>query len=297
LQDLHKEGVQADLIFLDPPYGDSVPFVEFSVFWNAILGIDASPDDDISVSDRSPKHESWERYRSELSAMFAGADRALKRSGHLLVTFNNNDAKAWQALYGEAQAARFGCDFAKYQLPAVVPAKAAFHPDGSYVGDVWAVFSCKDEAWTPSHDLKPVREALARVAAYRHGKVAVNLVRRTLAIAWLTNNIDASMIDQWPTLIDELFTDLGGHMMAFKSDLPKDVPHIEHHLSDLATEYLKSGPCTWLALYTEIAAQCADLGVPDATEVRQILGKRLVVSGKKILAIEEAKTGQMDLFN
>ena len=60
------EGKQFDLIFLDPPYGDSVPYTEFSNIWNSFLKNIPSSDLDISVSDRIDKNESWNRYSIKL---------------------------------------------------------------------------------------------------------------------------------------------------------------------------------------------------------------------------------------
>ena len=54
--------LKADLIFLDPPYGDSVPYTEFSNIWNSFLRVIPNSDEDISVSDRMDKKESWNQY-------------------------------------------------------------------------------------------------------------------------------------------------------------------------------------------------------------------------------------------
>ena len=42
-----------DLIFLDPPYGDSVPYLEYSSRWNAFRANIADPADEVVVADRS----------------------------------------------------------------------------------------------------------------------------------------------------------------------------------------------------------------------------------------------------
>jgi len=296
LSSLHEEGIRADLIILDPPYGDSVPFTEFSSFWNALLREEANLDDDISVSDRMNRAVSWQKYRRGLGDMFKRAHPLLSENGHILLTFNNNDSDAWAALYGEAQAAGFGCDDAKYQLPAVVSSKAAFHPQGSYVGDIWAVLSRRDASWEPSRDLGPAQDALARVAAFRAGRVAINLVQRTLALTWLAHNIDAEMIATWPDLMDELFEKDGKHILVYKADLPPDVPIINDMVMTLGREFMARGECQWKELYTSIATRCADLGVPDASEIRQILAPKLVMAGTKVLHFREDPPIQTSLF-
>lgn len=276
LSSLYGEGVRADLVILDPPYGDSVPFTEFSWFWNALLGQEACVDDDISVSDRMHRDVAWQNYRQGLGEMFQSASQVLSSKGRILLTFNNNDADAWEALYGEAQRAGLGCDEAQYQIPAVVSSKAAFHPDGSYTGDIWAVLSPRGEQWEPSRNLEPARVALARIAAFRNGRVARNLVRRTLALTWLAHNIDAELISTWPELIGQVFSKEGKHMLEYQGTLPVGVPVIDEYVSVLGRQLLDRGVHRWKDLYAAVAEKCAVYGIPDAGEVRQILEPMLL---------------------
>src|SRR5699024_2824648 len=49
LKGLRDDNVYADLIFFDPPYGDSVPYTEFSNMWNSFLQDIPNVNTDISV--------------------------------------------------------------------------------------------------------------------------------------------------------------------------------------------------------------------------------------------------------
>ncbi len=140
LRDLTRRGARYDLVFLDPPYGDSVPYLEFSALWNAFLGRQPDYRREVVVSDRTAQESGWEAYQAQLGQVIGGCARVLKPEGAVLVTFNNLDGRAWAALLGGLQGAGLRCESAHYVAPAVVSAKAQFAPEGSYQGDFWCVF-------------------------------------------------------------------------------------------------------------------------------------------------------------
>jgi predicted RNA-binding Zn-ribbon protein involved in translation (DUF1610 family) len=135
---------KAAVVFLDPPYGDSVPYLEFSAIWNGFLGVLPDPALDLAVSDRSRGDGTWQNYADELGRVVARVRHVLADRGRLVVTFNNKDARAWSALAGALAASGFTCRGSFYQHPAVVSAKAQLAPRGSYVGDYYGLF-------VPSH--------------------------------------------------------------------------------------------------------------------------------------------------
>ena len=132
--------LKADIIFLDPPYGDSVPYTEFSNIWNSFLRIIPNSDEDISVSDRMDKKASWNQYREKLNEFMRVFSQHLKPKGKLLITFNNNDMRAWESLLFSLQNNHFKCDAVFYQIPAVISSKAMMSPDSSYISDIYSVY-------------------------------------------------------------------------------------------------------------------------------------------------------------
>jgi adenine-specific DNA methylase len=174
------EGRRAAVVFLDPPYGDSVPYVEFSALWNSFLGVQVDPDLDIAVTDRGNREASWGRYESALASIVSSAAEQLAPDGSVVVTFNNKDARAWTALLRATQAAGLFAERVAYGAPAVVPTKAQLAPHGSYVGDFYCVL--RRAARRPSRDLSPVVHALrggsarAAMAAFLEHHVAADLV-------------------------------------------------------------------------------------------------------------------------
>ena len=180
------DGRRAALVFLDPPYGDSVPYVEFSALWNSFLGVPADPDADISVTDRGDRSTAWERYESALMATVASVAERLAPDGSVVVTFNNKDARAWAALLHATQGAGLFAKRVAHGAPAVVPTKAQLAPRGSYVGDFYCVL--RRTARRPSRDLSPVVHALrsgspnAAMTAFLEHHVAADLVSEVASL-------------------------------------------------------------------------------------------------------------------
>ncbi len=132
---------RADVVFLDPPYGDSVPYLEFSALWNAFLGPPPDPALDIAVSNRARGDGSWENYATSLASIATLVRRQLKDDGRVVATFNNKDPRAWQAFRSALEGAGLRCLGAFHQRPAVVSAKAQLARSGSYVGDYYGLYA------------------------------------------------------------------------------------------------------------------------------------------------------------
>jgi SAM-dependent methyltransferase len=193
-------GLGAKVAFLDPPYGDSVPYLEFSAMWNSFLGRLPPAESDIAVSDRAGAGGSWDDYARSLKRIVADLAPALRSDGLLVVTFNNRDLRAWRALLRALQDEGFGCEGAFYQHPAVVSAKAQLARDGSYVGDFYAAF--RQGGRTPRNELGPVREALRRAVPFdRDHPLDVRRLERAALTAWLRENISAELLDSLEVVV------------------------------------------------------------------------------------------------
>ena len=205
LQDLSATGQHADLVFLDPPYGDSVAFVEFSSIWNAFLKVPCDYSKDISVSDRTQLPMTMETYAESLREIAKLCHQVLTKEGKLLLTFNNHDLAAWKAIVLSLQSAGFKTIHVNYQDPAVVSAKSQMSPGGSYVGDFYVVFAKSD---TRPIRLGTVRDELSMLltnaAAARGGSIRRGLAFRFALQRWLELDIDASEVE----LLEEILTDL-----------------------------------------------------------------------------------------
>lgn len=269
LANLSNNGVHSDLVFFDPPYGDNVPYVEFSSMWNSFLNDFPNPDSDISVSDRLSKIDAWDRYNHDLSSSIRAIHDNLKPNGRILITFNNNDMRAWKALLSSLQSNHFSCECVTYQIPAVVSSKAQKSIKGSYISDIYSVYK-KVKNKTVSTSLTPVSEDLIACAKYRGGRISKALAHRTMIISWIKNNISVSLLDEMTSIQNSIFYE-ENEMLYLKSyDFPSVSP-FENDARRLASEILDQGPCEWKTLYEKIAASVANYEIPDPHELKAVL--------------------------
>ncbi len=190
---------RVSLVFFDPPYGDSVPYLEFSTLWNSFLADPPDPGLDIAVSDRDRGDATWERYQQGLTAIVNALRPALADGGAFLVTFNNKDLRAWRSLLAALQGAGLSCRGAFYQHPAVVSTKAQLARGGSYVGDIYAHFAPSPGA---PRDGAAARRALLRALPATSSSAPAERQRMAL-LELLRANLSATVVDDLPELLDD----------------------------------------------------------------------------------------------
>jgi len=258
-----------DLIFLDPPYGDSVPYTEFSAIWNSFLGIQPDFNSDLSVSDRKPKKESWDNYNTMLQSYMKVFSMVLKDNGKLLITFNNNDLRAWLALLSALQDNGFVCRSVIYQIPAVISSKAQFSPNTSYISDVYSVFS-KDTERTLNSDLNPLIRDLIKTTNIRNGKAKKNIVEREFILSFLKNNIHHKLLDNRDNIISSLFTSDGDYYY-LKDEFRKDEKPLAQTISENIMKITHKGPIDIIDCYKKIAAQLSNITSIEFNEFNESL--------------------------
>ncbi len=294
LANLSSNGIHSDLVFFDPPYGDNVPYVEFSSMWNSFLNDFPDPDADISVSDRLSKTDAWDRYDHDLSTSIQAIHDNLKPNGRLLITFNNNDMRAWKALLSSLQSNHFTCECVTYQIPAVVSSKAQKSIEGSYISDIYSVYK-KAKNKTVSTSLSPVSEDLIACAQYRGGKISKALAQRTMIISWIKNNISVSLLDEMTSIQNSIFYEENGMLCLKSYDFPSISP-FEKDARKLASKILNQGPCEWKTLYEKIAASVANYGIPDPHELKAVLDGFVTFDNNRCIACAPVSE-QLSIFD
>lgn len=297
LATLNNNQIKAKMVFFDPPYGDSIPYLEFSTMWNSVLREDYNLNLDISVSNRVGQSNNWEKYASDLDSSLKEISKLLLPDGRLVVTFNNNDMKAWKSLISALQNNHFRCEHITYQIPAVVSAKAQFALDGSYVSDIYSVF-LKDPDCTPITNLNDLSTILIEAARYRGNRLSKGLANRVLIMNWIKLGIDVNLLEYKDELLDSLFE---------KNDSYYELKDTETILESdfsimckkIAKDLLSKGPCEWSDIYYAIANATVSYGIPDPFEIQGTLDGLIVSNGKRCLAFKSTdspKTIQMTLF-
>lgn len=129
-----------DYIFTDPPYGDSIPYLELDYMWSSWLKLDVDFENEIVNSDSPERSKNLELYEKMLSAAFAQVFRVLKPGRYLTVTFHNTDIRIWNCIIRAVVLSGFSLEKIIYQPPARASAKGLLHPYGSAIGDYYIRF-------------------------------------------------------------------------------------------------------------------------------------------------------------
>ncbi len=129
-----------DYVFTDPPYGDSIPYLELDYMWSSWLRLDVDFENEIVISDSPERNKNCELYEKMLNAAFAQIYRVLKPGKYMTVTFHNTDMRIWNCIIRAVVLAGFSLEKIVYQPPARASAKGLLHPYESAIGDYYLRF-------------------------------------------------------------------------------------------------------------------------------------------------------------
>lgn len=272
--------LKADIIFLDPPYGDSVPYTEFSNIWNSFLRIIPNSDKDISVSDRMDKKASWNQYREKLNEFMRVFSQHLKPKGKLLITFNNNDMRAWESLLFSLQNNHFKCDAVFYQIPAVISSKAMMSPDSSYISDIYSVYSL-DTDYKANNNLTEITTDLVKAMNARDGVISKICADRVFIISWIKNNINCELLKEKDNIINSVATyDKDEKKYRIRPDFIRKGPCLSTMVPKEVHKILKQGPVPVISAYKTVSAKLSDYGTMELSEFNSYLEGFAIHDGK-----------------
>jgi DNA modification methylase len=269
LAKLESEGKKADLIFLDPPYGDSVAFLEFSAIWNAFMDEDVTYSDDISVSDRIEDPMDDQRYLIELEEILRLSARLLKPKGKALLTFNNISLESWKGIINAFQKANLSPIEVNYQDPAVISSKSQKSIGGSYVGDFYVIFGKSTSKPKKFDELETdFKSYLTRVIDARGGRVQYPVLQRYALEYWLENDLRADEIHEIDHVIADTFTKNENLWCHENANSPK-------LLSDILLEEIRKSRKIDIGIDDEFLIQVKKVmshyGTPSLYEIKSIL--------------------------
>lgn len=286
-----------DLVFLDPPYGDSIPYLEFSALWNSFLKKKVNYNLDISVSDKIDKNkDKWEKYEKDLDLRLKKIISYLKIDSHILVTFNNHDHKAWKALLKSIQKNFLFCKKSIFQLPAVISSKSQFSKEGSYISDIYSLFQVNKKK-EYSHEINLVQKKLVDSSLLRNGKLTKSLIYRIIFLTFLNNNIHYSLIDEIDNLINKIFIKKKinqFYLKDYNSFLGKKViKNYKEKIEKILKSHLKSGQIIYEKFYYDILSLSKDVGFLNVDDALKLIEKKYDISkGVIFLSLNKKKTIQ-----
>lgn len=92
------EDESIDYVFTDPPYGDTVPYFEQSIIWNAWLKLVPRYNDEIVVSDSKVREKDNDVFEKDIFASFREIRRVLKPDRYFSLTYHSLSGLEWKAI-------------------------------------------------------------------------------------------------------------------------------------------------------------------------------------------------------
>jgi hypothetical protein len=278
-------------IFFDPPYGDNVPYVEFSNIWNLFLRKRIDYDNEIIVSDRKEFVSSWEKYEKEIKIVVSLFHKKLKKNGKIIMTFNNLDPKAWKIILNAFSESFFVCDEARYQIPAVISSKAQRASNTSYIGDYYCVFSKSNKVVRYNNDFYALTDKVKKVLFSRKGKAPINLINRMLLLEILNNNMDMGFVDKIKEAIIPI-AEIKGEYYEIREELINrelfEKFDIENKVINIAISDLKKGKKNIESFYENVLEKTKEFGSPPLSEIKLFL-KETVLFEKDYCYLQNIK--------
>lgn len=282
-----------DGIFFDPPYGDNVPYVEFSAIWNGFLNREINYEDEIIVSDRKEFVSSWDKYQENIKSTISLFHKKLKDGGKVVMTFNNLDPRAWKIVLESFAEFSFVCIDAKYQIPAVVSSKSQMASNTSYVGDYYCVFEKTTNLKKPRHDQFFLTDKAKSVLLSRNGKAPKNLINRIIILSILNENMDLNLLEKIDDITKPIATE-DKEYYYLREELTEqdqmDAHSINKKITDVAESQLRNGKKTVQDFYEKILEATDSIGSPLLSEIKMILNGKVLFDKEYCYLQETSET-------
>lgn len=104
-----------DFIFTDPPFGNSIPYMELSVLWASWLQMKLDFHNEIM-----PRNNEYDEYYAMLCDAFREVFRVLKPRGNMCLAFHSRNLNIWKSILTAARRAGFVLEQAVFQPDAEV---------------------------------------------------------------------------------------------------------------------------------------------------------------------------------
>lgn len=260
-------------VFTDPPYGDSVPYLEFSTMWNAWLKDKPDFSSEIVVSDSTERQKDLTNYEILLGLVFKEVFRVLKPEAWLSVTFHNNDLAVWKALVSSILNAGFHYVNDVYQVPAHISSKAQLSRNGSSTGDIVINFrKTKIKQKRKLSDLS--EEDLAREAkqfcALHGGSASTDQINRALIHTVIKSEALSLLDTDLRKVLNQALSEVDRHNWQLKKEdlhLLRELEPIGDKLKKLIFSDLSRGTRTTEEILALVFSNLKNGETPDNSEI------------------------------
>lgn len=270
-------------VFADPPYGDSVPYLEFSILWNSWLKKQPDIENEIIVSNSNERDKTWEKYSSEIIKAVETVSANIKDGTFFTFTFNQLFLEAWNALLTCSENAGLLFHDVTLVLPAVIPSKARFSVKGSYIGDYYITFikSSKIKYYNVSEEnyFDKLTEKFRQIASTRNGIISYPHIIRVAIGTILKEKYPAHYTNYADEYIKSNFTGEKGAYY-YNGDFVKRVPII-NEIEMSIKKTLKEGPKTLWELSKIILDEYDFVIAPEIYEIMKGLENVAIKRSKK----------------
>lgn len=267
-----------DYIFTDPPYGDSVPYLEYSTIWSSWLGHEVDYDNEIVISNSHERNKNIQNYRHLMSKALQECYRVLKDGKWLSLTFHNRDMEVWDAIVGAASDAGFELVNCLYQVPAVISAKAQLSRSGSTTGDIILNFR-KPETGT-TRQCTPVEQTLEEIVlaeseqiiGERGGLASTDEILRGVIIRLIKLHITRVPHQNILRILQSHFIEENG-IWKFRPDQMEKInkyESIETRVTNIVEKCIDQGIRSFKEVLAEVLSELREGRTPDVKLVMNI---------------------------
>ncbi len=301
LEKIKNESV--DGFFFDPPYGDSVPYLEFSAFWNSFLKTNPNYKNEIVVSDRKEFSTDWSKYEEGINSAVSLMSKKLKDTGKIILTFNNLEPRAWMILLESFKKNDLKCTKADYQIPAVISSKAQFAANTSYTGDFYCIFELSKEWGQDKNNpgIEAVIDSVMPIFLSRKGKAPKNIILRYGILAILQENLSIDYFDKLSDIFYGIAKEDGEYYILReevknKYTKPNNEYDLSKKLENICIKFLKDGKQSIKSLYEQVLMETYDIGTPTLKEMKDLLKGVVLFDNNQCYLQGKKGGGQISLF-
>ena len=85
-----------NLILMDPPHSDRIPYLELSELWNSILGVEVGFDSEIVISNAKERQKTPEVYNDSMDRVISALPYVMRDDAFLLLLYNARQEARWR---------------------------------------------------------------------------------------------------------------------------------------------------------------------------------------------------------